>query len=137
MVSESSGNGNNTLQTPAPVEAENVFCLCLHVNTKIVFHGKTIRKKCPFWDFNHSFCLIGKVITERKCFFRCYKAGRNNCYNVPRCKKTCKLDHGVEIMVNIKSTGYDKPAAGCNTLISEIANGTIGSGRRVIRDGIL
>lgn len=67
------------------------------------------------------------------CKFRCWKAGRDNCYKVP-CSRHCTRDHGTEITVRMRSTHRNIATKFCKDIEPEVRAGTIDGGARITRN---
>ena len=67
------------------------------------------------------------------CKFRCWKAGRDNCYKVP-CSRHCTRDHGTEITVRMRSTHRNIATKFCRDIEPEVRAGTIDGGARITRN---
>ena len=72
------------------------------------------------------------ITTRRKCYYRCYHRGTDNCYSIP-CVPWCKKDHGVEILITTVSNKTNIPAPSCSSIIHLIEDGTLQSGDVVRR----
>ncbi|WP_290566651.1 RHS repeat-associated core domain-containing protein [Akkermansia sp.] len=72
-----------------------------------------------------------KLVTRIFCKFRCWKNRKDNCYRVP-CR--CSKDHGVEVTVRIKSTGFDFAADFCSSVEAQVTLGKLDGGAIVIKN---
>lgn len=72
-----------------------------------------------------------KLVTRIFCKFRCWKNRQDNCYNIP-CR--CPKDHGVEVTVRIKSTGFDFAAAFCSSVEAQVTSAQLDGGATVIKN---
>lgn len=77
--------------------------------------------------------IYERPVNAMFCKFRCWKSGRDNCYNVP-CSRHCTRDHGTEITVTMNSTHRNIATKFCEDIKHEVQAGTIDGGARITRN---
>lgn len=94
------------------------YHMCVLLSAKGMQHGDVA------WEFGP---VQGKIITKRRCKFRCYHNKPNNCYNIS-CRPWCRKDHGIEILITTVSTKFNIPAPYCTAQLARVTSGELKSG---------
>ena len=95
------------------------YHICVLLSAKEMQHGDVS------WEFGP---LEGRIVTKRRCKFRCYHNKPNNCYNIS-CRPWCRKDHGVEILVFTLSKNRKIQAPTCASVVGDVQMKILTSGK--------